>query len=45
MVGYICGTAADKQDLSGQRAALLAEGVILAESNVEAAQTAADILL
>ena len=45
VVGYICGTAADKQDLSGQRAALLAEGVILAESNVEAAQTAADILL
>ena len=45
VVGYICGTAADKQDFAGQRAALLAEGVILAESNVEAAQTAADILL
>ncbi len=44
VVGYICGTAADKQDIEGQRAALMAEGVILAESNVEAAHTAADIL-
>lgn len=44
VVGYICGTAADKQDIAGQRAILLEEGVILAESNVEAAQIAAGIL-
>lgn len=43
-VSYVCGTDKDKQNLAEQRAALLREGVILGDSNVEAANIAADIL-
>ena len=43
-VSYICGTDKDKQNLAEQQALLLAEGVILAGSNKEAAEIAADIL-
>lgn len=44
IVGYICGTEGDKQGLDAQRAKLENAGVILVGSNVEAAETAADIL-
>lgn len=43
-VGYICGTDLDKQTMELQKTILLKEGVILAESNVEAANLVADIL-
>lgn len=43
-VGYICGTEEDKQNLAAQAAALKAEGVILARSNMEAANIVVDIL-
>ncbi len=39
-VGYICGTSQDKQDIKKQRET----GVLLAESNVEAAELAARII-
>lgn len=43
-VAYICGTKLDEQDLEKQKKLLLAEDVLVAASNVEAAQMAADIL-
>lgn len=43
-VGYICGTELDYQNLNQQEEKLKDAGVILAQSNVEAAELAADIL-
>lgn len=43
-VGYICGTKQDIQSYDKQRQMLEAEGVILAHSNVQAANIAATIL-
>ena len=42
-VGSVCGTAADPQDLGRQEAALREAGVLLAESNAQAARLAARI--
>lgn len=43
-VGYVCGTRDDIQGYEKQKSMLAAEGVIIAESNVKAAETAARIL-
>lgn len=43
-VMYICGTDQDKQNIREQEEILKAEGVILADSNAEAAKVAAAIL-
>lgn len=43
-VGYICGTNKDKQDLNKQTKMLKDAGVIIADSNFEAANTVAEIL-
>lgn len=43
-VAYICGTELDSQNYSQQKEALEAEGVIVAESNLEAAKTVMEIL-
>ena len=43
-VGFICGTAADPQDMAAQQAALVSEGVILASSNAAAVRLSAQIL-
>ena len=45
VVGSVCGTAADPQDLGRQEAALRAAGMLLAESNAEAVRLAARIAL
>ena len=44
VVAYVCGTDKDRQNLEEQRAILAGEGAILADSNVEAAQIAAELL-
>jgi FdrA protein len=44
-VGFVCGTEGDPQGLSRQSAALRAAGVIVAESNAQAARVANHILL
>ena len=44
VVVYVCGTDKDRQNLEEQRAILAGEGAILADSNVEAAQLAAQLL-
>lgn len=43
-IGYICGTKQDMQNYDKQKQMLEAEGVILAHSNVQAANIAAKIL-
>ncbi len=43
LVGSVCGTAADPQDLGRQEAALRDAGVLLAESNAQAVRIAARI--
>jgi FdrA protein len=43
LVGSVCGTAGDPQDLPRQEAALRAAGVLLAESNAQAVRLAAQI--
>jgi FdrA protein len=43
LVGSVCGTAGDPQDLARQEAVLRAAGVLLAESNAQAARLAAAI--
>lgn len=43
-VAYICGTDTDKQNLKKQTEMLIDAGVIIADSNVEAANTVAEIL-
>jgi succinyl-CoA synthetase alpha subunit len=43
-VGSVCGTAADPQNLNRQEDALRAAGVLLAESNAQAARLAAQIV-
>jgi hypothetical protein len=45
IVGFVCGTAADPQNLSGQEAALREAGVILAESNAQAVRMATTVAL
>ena len=42
-VGSVCGTASDPQDLARQEAALRQAGVLLADSNAQAARLAARI--
>jgi FdrA protein len=42
-VGFVCGTAADPQDLVRQEAALRAAGVVLGTSNADAVRVAAAI--
>jgi FdrA protein len=44
-VGSVCGTDSDPQNLSRQEELLRAAGVILAESNAQAARLAAAIVL
>jgi len=43
VVGFVCGTSADPQNLEQQEARLVAAGMILARSNAEAARRAARI--
>jgi FdrA protein len=43
VVGFVCGTSADRQNLSNQEARLRAAGMQLAPSNAEAARLAARI--
>ena len=43
LVGSVCGTAGDPQDLARQEAALERAGVLLAESNAQAVRLAAAI--
>ncbi len=43
LVGSVCGTAGDPQDLPGQEAALREAGVLLADSNAQAVRLAARI--
>lgn len=45
VVGFICGTSLDPQDLFKQEAALRDAGVTLAESNVQAVHLAATVVL
>ncbi|MGQ0556574.1 MAG: acyl-CoA synthetase FdrA [Nitrospiraceae bacterium] len=45
VMGFVCGTAADPQNLSRQEAALREAGVILAESNAQAVRMAASVVL
>ncbi len=45
VVGFVCGTAADPQNLSKQETALRDVGVILAESNAQAVRMAASVAL
>ncbi|MGQ0666277.1 MAG: acyl-CoA synthetase FdrA, partial [Nitrospiraceae bacterium] len=45
IVGFVCGTAADPQNLSRQEAALREAGVILAESNAQAVRMATSVVL
>ena len=44
VVGFVCGTSLDPQDLSKQEAALRDAGVILAESNAQAVRLAATVV-
>ena len=44
VVAYVCGTDKDRQNLEEQRTILAGEGAILADSNVEAAHLAAQLL-
>jgi len=44
VVGFVCGTSLDPQDLAKQEAALRDAGVILAESNAQAVRLAASIV-
>jgi FdrA protein len=44
-IGFVCGTAADPQNLSRQETALREVGVILAESNAQAVRMAASVVL
>lgn len=44
IVGFVCGTAADPQNLSKQETALREAGVILAESNAQAVRMAASVV-
>jgi hypothetical protein len=44
VVGFVCGTSLDPQDLSKQEAALRDAGVILAESNAQAVRLAAAVV-
>ena len=44
LVGFVCGTEADPQGLSRQKAALSEAGVLLANSNAEAVRLAAAIV-
>jgi FdrA protein len=43
IVGFVCGTAGDPQNLSRQEAALREAGVLLAESNAQAVRMAAAV--
>ena len=43
VVGFVCGTSSDPQNLSKQEAALRDAGVILAESNAQAVRLAATV--
>lgn len=43
-IGYVCGTASDKQDLAAQCALLEQEGVLVADSNKAASLLAAEVL-
>jgi hypothetical protein len=45
VVGFVCGTSLDPQDLSKQEAALRDAGVTLAESNAHAVHLAATVVL
>jgi FdrA protein len=45
IIGFVCGTAADPQNLSRQETALREVGVTLAESNAQAVRLAASIVL
>jgi succinyl-CoA synthetase alpha subunit len=45
VVGFVCGTSLDPQDLCKQEAALRDAGVILAESNAQAVRLAAAVAL
>jgi FdrA protein len=45
VVGFVCGTLSDPQNLSKQEAALREVGVILAESNAQAVRIATTIAL
>ncbi len=45
IVGFVCGTAADPQNLSKQETALREVGVTLAESNAQAVRMAASVAL
>jgi succinyl-CoA synthetase alpha subunit len=45
IIGFVCGTAADPQNLSRQETALREVGVILAESNAQAVRMAASVVL
>lgn len=45
IVGFVCGTAADPQNLSGQETALREAGVTIAESNAQAVRMAASVAL
>jgi hypothetical protein len=41
VIGFVCGTSSDPQDLSKQEGALQDAGMILAESNAQAVRMAA----
>lgn len=45
VIGFVCGTAADPQNLSKQETALREVGVTLAESNAQAVRAAASVIL
>jgi FdrA protein len=45
VVGFVCGTSLDPQDLSKQEAALRDAGVTLVESNAQAVRLAATVVL
>jgi len=45
VIGFVCGTTMDPQNLSKQEAALRNAGVILAESNAQAVRLAATVVL
>jgi FdrA protein len=45
IIGFVCGTSSDPQNLSKQEAALLDAGMILAESNAQAIRLATTLLV
>ncbi len=45
VVGFVCGTSGDPQDLSSQETTLREAGMILAESNAQAVRMAATVAL